>query len=141
LRALTLAVAFWRALDSRVAIIHPERHDQLLAAISHLPHLAAVSIVQSLYAKGDSTLLYRSAIGNGFRGPPRLAAGDAQLWEQIFSENREALVDNLDRWIGILQRWREMLSRGDASGEIIDALSRAADQRRSLSNSPPPPPA
>lgn len=138
-RALTLAVSFWRALDSRVAIINPERHDRLLAAISHLPHLAAASLVQSLYAQGDSTLLYRSVIGNGFRDTTRIAAGDAQLWEQIFSENREALGENLDRWIGILTRWRELLSRGDASNEIIEGLAKAAEQRRSLAISPPSP--
>lgn len=138
LRALTLAVSFWRALDSRVAIINPERHDRLLAAISHLPHLAATSLVQALYAQGDSTLFYRSVIGNGFRDTTRIAAGDAQLWEQIFSENREALVENLDRWIDILNRWRDLLSRGDTSSEIIETLERAGDQRRSLSTSPPP---
>jgi prephenate dehydrogenase len=140
MRALTLAVAFWRALDSRVAILNPERHDRLLAAISHLPHLAAVSLVQSLYAQGDSTLFYRSVIGNGFRDTTRIAAGDAQLWEQIFSENREALGENLGRWIEILTRWKELLSRGDSSGEIIESLSRAADQRRSLSSSTQAPP-
>jgi prephenate dehydrogenase len=136
--ALTMGVRFWRALDSRVAILSPERHDRLLASISHLPHLAAVSLVQALYAQGDSTLLYRWVVGNGFLDTTRIAAGDAQLWEQIFSENGEALGENLDRLIDILTRWRALLSRGDGAGEIIEALTRASEQRRQLSRGSDP---
>lgn len=136
MKALTMAVRFWRALDSRVAILNPDRHDDLLASISHLPHLAAVGLVQALYARGDSTLFYRSVIGNGFRDTTRIAAGDGDLWEQIFSENAEALGRNLDRYIAILTQWRALLSRSDASGEIIGQLDEAAGQRKQLSASP-----
>lgn len=135
-RALTRAVSFWRALDSRVVVLTPERHDQLMAGISHLPHLAAVALIQTLYSRGDSTLFFRSVIGNGFRDTTRIAAGDAQLWEQIFSENREALGENLDRMIEILRHWRDLLSRSDSSSEIIEELTEASLHRRSLSDSP-----
>lgn len=134
-KALTQAVGFWRALDSRVVILTPDRHDQLLAAISHLPHLAAVALVQTLYSRGDSTLFFRSVIGNGFRDTTRIAAGDAQLWEQIFTENREALGENLDRMIEILRHWRELLSRPDSSSEMIEELAEASLHRRGLSAS------
>ncbi len=133
--ALTRSVSFWRALNSRVVVIAPDRHDQLLAATSHLPHLAAVALVQSLYARGDSTLFFRSVIGNGFRDTTRIAAGDAQLWEQIFTENREALGQDLNRLIGILSHWRELLARGDSSGEIVEGLTLASVQRQELAES------
>lgn len=137
-RALTQAVSFWRALDSRVVVLAPDRHDQLMAGISHLPHLAAVALIQTLYARGDSTLFFRSVIGNGFRDTTRIAAGDAQLWEQIFSENREALGVNLDRLIEILTHWRELLSRPDSSSEMIEELAEAGLHRRGLSDPPVP---
>jgi prephenate dehydrogenase len=132
--ALTRAVSFWRALNSRVVVISPDRHDQLLAATSHLPHLVAVALVQSLYSRGDSTLFFRSVIGNGFRDTTRIAAGDAQLWEQIFSENRDALGQDLDQMIDLLTHWRQLLAQGD-SAEIVEALNEASLARRGLSES------
>lgn len=142
LDATSLAVRFWKALGSRVTVMHPERHDHLIASISHLPHLLAVSLVENLYAGGDSTLLFRSVLGQGFRDTTRIAAGDAQMWEQIFAENAPALVENIDQTIRLLTEWKELLSRPDGGSEIIEHLTAAAAQRNQLaaedSNNGPP---
>lgn len=131
--ALVLATEFWRAVGCRVIVADPARHDALLAATSHLPHLAAAALVEALYSRGDATLFFKAVIGNGFRDTTRIAAGEAELWEQIFSENSGELVQNLDGLIRILESWRGLLSRGDARGDITERLARASAHRRELS--------
>jgi len=129
--ALTLAVRFWRSLGARVVITDPARHDRLVSAISHLPHLAAVALIQTLYSRGDSTPFYQAVIGNGFRDSTRVAAGDAETWEQIFIENAPALTADLDTLLEVLSEWRDRLARG-GSGEIAERLAEAGGLRREL---------
>lgn len=129
---LAVASQFWRAVGSRVVVMNPARHDSLLAMISHLPHLAAVALMQALYHQGDSTPFYRAVIGNGFRDCTRVAAGPADVWEQIFSENSPALGEALDLLIARLQRWRGLLAEGSATDEIAARLAEAADNRMHL---------
>lgn len=131
--ALTLAHQFWRAVGCRVIVVHPKRHDDLLASISHLPHLVAVAMVQNLYKHGDSTPYLRSVVGNGFRDTTRIAAGSADVWEQIFTENSEAVIRNIDEMIETLGQWRAMLEKGSGT-QIHDALDRISGYRRQLSD-------
>lgn len=133
--ALSTAVSFWRELGSRVIVASPERHDELLASISHLPHLAASSLVETLFGGGDATHMFRAIAGNGFRDTTRIAAGDAGLWEEIFSENSAPLLQSLDRMIENLRTWRELLSRDEARAQIRERLAKAAAHRRDLGDS------
>ncbi len=132
-QALNLGVQFWRAIGSRVVVIDPRRHDDLLASISHLPHLLAVTLMQNLCAAGDATLFHRAVIAGGFRDTTRIAAGKPEVWEQIFTENAPALLGNLDRAIALLQEWRELISQSDSTGEIMERLAQAGLQRTELS--------
>ena len=88
--------------------------------------------MSALYARGDSTLLFRSIIGEGFRDSTRVAAGDASLWEQILQENSKALTENLDGTIAILQRWRNEIAEGAAPAMLSAELAEAARMRQSL---------
>lgn len=135
--ALTRAVALWRALGARAAVMTPERHDRLIASISHLPHLFAATLVEALYSRGDSSPLFRTVVGNGFKDTTRIAAGDGALWEQIFSENSEAVTASLDEAIELLRQWREIISRGDRASEIIARLSQISENRHSISPEEP----
>ncbi len=134
--AIVLASQFWRAVGCRIVIAHPKRHDELMASISHLPHLAAVALVQVLYEEGDSTPYLKAVVGNGFRDTTRIAAGPADVWEQIFTENSEALVKQLDKWIAALQKWRELLGQRDGSSDIMKALEAASQHRLDLARDP-----
>ena len=135
--AVTRAVGFWQALGARVAIMTPQRHDRLIASISHLPHLLAATLVEALYSRGDSSPLFQTVVGNGFKDTTRIAAGDPALWEQIFSENSEAVTESIDDAIELLGQWRELISRRDSSNEIIARLAAISEQRRSISPEEP----
>lgn len=131
---IALARRFWIALGMRVVLADPARHDRLMASISHLPHLLSAALVESLFHRGDATLLLRAIAGNGLRDMSRLAEGPADVWEQIFAENADALGDSLDALIGRLSEWRELLraSERGASGALRERLAEAGERRRAI---------
>lgn len=83
---LAVLIRFWRSLESRVLCMEPSEHDRILARTSHLPHLISVLLARGL-APEDVPF-----IGPGFRSTTRLAGGEANLWRDIVSSNREAIL-------------------------------------------------
>lgn len=81
--------AFWEALGMQVTHVSPERHDEIVAHISHLPHLLA-SALCSFLAKRDSG--WKGLAGKGLFDTTRIASGDPELWRQILESNREEVV-------------------------------------------------
>jgi prephenate dehydrogenase len=81
--------AFWQALQMRLATVSPEQHDEIVAHISHLPHLLASSLCGYL-AEKDSK--WATFAGAGLRDSTRIAAGDPSLWQQILQQNRTELL-------------------------------------------------
>jgi prephenate dehydrogenase len=83
---------FWESLGAEVVLISPEEHDRALAATSHLPHLVAAAL-----AAATPEEWLRLAAG-GWADTTRIAAGDPELWTQIFQQNRAAVIDALRRF-------------------------------------------
>jgi prephenate dehydrogenase len=83
---------FWQSLGASVSLLSPEEHDRALAATSHLPHLIAAALA----AATPEEWLELTAAGWG--DSTRIAAGDPQLWTQIFAQNRAAVIDALRRF-------------------------------------------
>ncbi|MFM7072752.1 MAG: prephenate dehydrogenase [Planctomycetota bacterium] len=100
---------FWKSLGARVVALSPEVHDQSVAAISHLPHLVASALAASTDA-GHLPLA-----GGGWRDTTRVAAGDVELWRQIFLDNRQALLPCLDRFLNKLDAFRVAVRDGDSA--------------------------
>ena len=123
--AVSAVTALWEGLGSTVRRLSAETHDQLVAQISHLPHLAAYALVSA--ADGDALPL----VGRGFVDTTRIAASAEGLWTDIFRENRGALLDALDRYEGVLARWRELVARGDWT-TLEAELGRAREVREKL---------
>ena len=75
------------ALGAYTFLLDPNSHDQMVAAVSHLPHLVAVALTLAAerIAKGDDRLFLMAA--GGFRDPTRIASGDPELWQQILSQS------------------------------------------------------
>jgi prephenate dehydrogenase len=87
LQAFARVCQFWEALDTRVVIARPERHDHLVALVSHLPHLVAVALVRTVQATGEDKNLMKGIVGNGFRDSTRIARSSAEIWDDIWGEN------------------------------------------------------
>lgn len=81
--------AFWKLIGGKVARLSPERHDQLLAISSHMPHLMASLIAGQLPAEA------LPIVGAGWLDTTRIAAGDPTLWTAIVNENRTAIANTL----------------------------------------------
>ncbi|MCA9079294.1 MAG: prephenate dehydrogenase [Planctomycetaceae bacterium] len=98
---------FWRQLGMRTERLTPERHDQILALTSHLPHLTASALAALI---DDTALPFASS---GFRDTTRVAGGDAQLWAAILSQNAAAMQRALTQLTQRLDRFSEVLAHGD----------------------------
>jgi prephenate dehydrogenase len=119
------------AVGGEVIALPPERHDELVAMVSHVPHLAAASLMV-LAAEGaeEHAALLRLAAG-GFRDMTRIAAGHPGIWPDICSQNREAIVKTLDQLTAALSAMRDLVVMGDRRG-LLQALERARVARASL---------
>jgi prephenate dehydrogenase len=114
-----------------VVELHPERHDALVAVVSHVPHLTAVSLMGLAAERSEEhAALLRLAAG-GFRDMTRIAAGHPGIWPDICAENRDAIVEVLDRLIVELDTMRERVSTGDKPG-LLDTLAKARSARLNL---------
>jgi prephenate dehydrogenase len=91
-RALKRVSGFWEALAARVAVLDPETHDRVVAVVSHLPHLVAVALVEAVTRFEPAAAEFA---GRGFKDTTRIAAGDADVWQEIFLANRSALLASL----------------------------------------------
>ncbi len=119
------------SLGADVVAIPPERHDMLVAVVSHVPHLTAATLM-GLAADGaeEHAPMLRLAAG-GFRDMTRVAAGHPGIWPDICAENAAAIVAALDRLMAGLAEVRDTVSSGDRAG-LLDRLERAHSARRNL---------
>lgn len=87
-----------RAIKAYPVVLEAEEHDQLVALVSHLPHLLAVALVNTVrHAEGEQELI-RVMAGGGFRDTTRIALGDTSVWYDIFSTNSHHLKESLQRF-------------------------------------------
>jgi prephenate dehydrogenase len=119
-------------LGARVIAVPPERHDLLVAVVSHLPQLAATTLMNLAAgrARDEHAGLLLLAAG-GFRDATRVAASNPDLWLDICAENREAIVAVLDEYGGRLASLRATLAEGDDEG-LRRRLAQARAARRAL---------
>jgi prephenate dehydrogenase len=114
-----------------VVELAPERHDALVAVVSHVPHLTAVSLMGLGAERSEEhAALLRLAAG-GFRDMTRIAAGHPGIWPDICVENAEAIVDVLDRLRDELGAMRDRVQSADKPA-LYDALARARSARLNL---------
>jgi prephenate dehydrogenase len=127
-RAVKGVSAFWEGLEARVAMLEPAMHDRVVAVVSHLPHLAAVALVDAVRRFEPGATEFA---GRGFKDTTRIAAGDAAVWEEIFSANREALLASLDAFRDALADLEALIRGGDGAA-LRDALERVKQAREAL---------
>jgi len=118
-------------LGGDVVALAPDRHDEVVAVISHVPHLAAATLMGLASDRAEEhAALLRLAAG-GFRDMTRIASGHPAIWLDICAENRTAIVTALDGLIGGLAGMRDVVASEDRSG-LHDRLQKARDARANL---------
>lgn len=118
-------------LGAEVVALPAERHDALVAVVSHVPHLAAASLMSLADQRAEEhAALLRLAAG-GFRDMTRVASGHPAIWPDICAENRTAIVGALDGLIGELSTMRQIVADDDRDA-LLATLTRARSARANL---------
>jgi prephenate dehydratase/prephenate dehydrogenase len=125
--ALDLVSSLWRELEAEVLEMSVQQHDEVLAATSHLPHLLAFALVDSLSQQGSSDEIFRFAAG-GFRDFTRIAASDPDMWRDIFLSNADALCAILKEFETDLTELKSAIKAADAE-QIKKVLQRVKQSR------------
>jgi prephenate dehydrogenase len=129
--AFTTLRALVAEIGAEVMAMTPEHHDALVAVVSHVPQLAATTLMDVAAESGEEhATLLRLAAG-GFRDMTRIAAGHPGIWPDICVANREAIVGVLDDYLDALVQVRGLVNEGDRAS-LLDVLERARAARRSL---------
>ncbi len=125
--AISLVESMWQSLGAEILHMSVQEHDEILAATSHLPHLLAYALVNTLSQHGNNEEIFRYAAG-GFRDFTRIASSDPQMWHDIFFSNTAALAAILAEFEMDLTRFKTALAEND-SAFILQTLQRAKKSR------------
>jgi len=121
----------WEALGSEVIEMDPYHHDRVFAAVSHLPHVVAYSIVEAIGKLstdvGENLFEFT---GGGFRDFTRIAMSDPIMWRDICIANRENLLSSIKRFKEALTEVEKLIEKGDREG--LKAFFQNAKEKRSL---------
>ncbi|EHQ52668.1 MULTISPECIES: prephenate dehydrogenase [Ectothiorhodospira] len=125
--ALAKVRTMWEETGAVVESMSVAHHDEILAATSHLPHLLAFGLVDSLARMGERDEIFRYAAG-GFRDFTRIASSDPVMWRDICLSNREAILSVMAHYQEDLTMITEAVSRGDGE-RLLEIFQRAKAAR------------
>ncbi len=125
--ALDRVSAMWRTVGAEVMEMDVAHHDEVLAATSHLPHMLAYALVDTLGNMADRDEIFDYSAG-GLRDFTRVAASDPQMWHDICLANREAMTGAIGRFRTRLDRLAAAIRRGD--GEYVRTVFARAKEMR-----------
>ena len=108
-----------------------EKHDEATAAVSHLPHVIAASLVNLVQDNDDETTVCKTIAAGGFKDITRIASGSPTMWQHIFLSNRDAVLKLIDAYTEELDKFRCAIDKGDAD-EILSLWTKAKDYRDSI---------
>ncbi len=122
-----LVTRMWQTVGAEVLNMSVEEHDQVLGATSHLPHVIAYSLVDTLAEDIKNPNIFRYAAG-GFRDFTRIASSDPVMWHDIMRANKAAILQSMDLFIDNLSRLRSSIEHED-SDYLLNVFSRAKEAR------------
>ena len=118
----------WQAARAEVICMDVQKHDEVLAHTSHLPHLMAFNLVEQLASRQDNYDIFRYAAG-GFRDFSRIAASDPEMWHDIFFANKTAILNAVDGFEAQLKSLRQLIETDD-SHALMGMLGHAQAARQ-----------
>lgn len=130
--ALARVRALWVAAGAEVSEMPAGEHDRVLAASSHLPHLLAYALMDTIVRRDDHRAVFAAAAG-GFRDVTRIAASDPAMWRDICLANRDELLAVLKSYRDDLGAFIEALERSDAAW-LEQTFARAQRARETLND-------
>ena len=126
--AVELVRGAWEACGAHVVELDAARHDEIFAAVSHLPHIIAFALVSMLAKREDARTLLGFS-GGGLRDTVRIAGSSPEMWRDICVANRDALLTLLDDYAKELELARGAIESGD--GDALETMfERARDARQ-----------
>ena len=114
------------AIKARILVLDPETHDRILAAISHLPQIIAVALINLVGPKNSEHFPYFELAAGGFRDITRIASGSIDIWQDIFNSNKENVYQAIDDIKTILSDMQDNL------GSLSSAMGNANNYRNQL---------
>jgi len=117
----------WQGAGAEVVVMTADHHDEVLAATSHVPHVLAFSLVDTLAKMQEHNEIFKFAAG-GFRDFTRISSSDPQMWRDISLENGDAILSVLNRFQQSIDELKQAIQKQD--GQSIEAIYRRAKQAR-----------
>ncbi|HHT9105796.1 MAG TPA: prephenate dehydrogenase [Candidatus Wujingus californicus] len=126
-KAVETISTMWQLMGARVKFMSPEQHDEILASVSHLPHLVASCLINSIEKE------HISYVASGLRDTTRIASGDPELWANIFDQNRDNVIKSIEQLIAEVNKFKNDLINKDVTA-LLDKLKKAKLIRDSVFN-------
>jgi prephenate dehydrogenase len=129
--ALATVQAMWEAVGCDVVAMDVDKHDRVLAAISHLPHMVAYALVNAVgaYDRYQENILEYSA--GGFRDFTRIASSDPTMWRDIALTNRTALIEMMGQFEIFFRELKDDVERGE-SERLFEFFRRSKESRDAI---------
>lgn len=125
--AVKTVTEMWESCGANVQLLSVEQHDQVLAATSHLPHVLAYALVETVAKTTFIGEIFEFAAG-GFRDSSRVASSDPTMWRDICEYNREAILEMTTLYREKLDSLEQLISAGDSEG-LFELFARAKEVR------------
>ncbi|HEX9740118.1 MAG TPA: prephenate dehydrogenase/arogenate dehydrogenase family protein [Ignavibacteriaceae bacterium] len=118
-----------KILGSRIRFIDPHLHDKIIAYVSHLPQVVAVSLVNSL--ADSQEINYPDFAAGGFRDLTRIASSDFEMWEPVFNYNKNEIISAIESLITKLESMKNFIDKEDANA-LKDEFSSSKKKRETI---------
>jgi prephenate dehydrogenase len=130
-RALTKMITLWKKVGARVDIMDAEVHDRVLGLVSHLPHVAAYALVNTLDETKLDGVDLKTFCAGGFKDITRIASSRPELWRDICLLNRKPVSKTLGNYIRNLEKMKRWIDKGDGRS-LEQEFARANDVRAEI---------
>ena len=132
-RSIKIVKELMISIGSRIIQLSPSEHDKFLALTSHLPHIAAISLIQLLEPLENEKPLVKFLVGSGFKDTTRVSAGSPDVWVGICKTNRENLIEECGKIINSISVIKNLLLKEDWK-KLFTKFDRAKKLRESILN-------
>jgi prephenate dehydrogenase len=127
--ALKKVTTLWEKAGANVSLMDPFDHDQILGAVSHLPHLAAYALMETLAHPKIARKKPVQYSAGGLRDFTRIAASSPEMWRDIFLSNKEVMVEMIDLFQETVEKIKKKILDEDGEG-LFEIFDRAKEIRQ-----------